>query len=64
MAPERKTLNDFKIRSGGQRERVLDELSLLGPGFPVRDSHRSGNSLPSQVAFPEGEEQDRSVNAK
>nr|XP_014348542.1 PREDICTED: pecanex-like protein 1 [Latimeria chalumnae] len=40
---------------------VLDELSLMGRASQLESVTRSRNSLPTQVTFPEGEEQDNAA---
>ncbi|XP_053529367.1 pecanex-like protein 1 isoform X4 [Artibeus jamaicensis] len=59
MAPESiKPLTTSKSDLEAKEGEVLDELSLLGRASQLETVTRSRNSLPSQVAFPEGEEQD------
>ncbi|XP_012922918.1 pecanex-like protein 1 isoform X6 [Heterocephalus glaber] len=59
MAPENiKPLTTSKSDLEAKEGEVLDELSLLGRASQLETVTRSRNSLPSQVAFPEGEEQD------
>ncbi|XP_036769224.2 pecanex-like protein 1 isoform X8 [Manis pentadactyla] len=59
MAPESiKPLTTSKSDLEAKEGEVLDELSLLGRASQLETVTRSRNSLPSQVAFAEGEEQD------
>ncbi|XP_026967449.1 pecanex-like protein 1 isoform X5 [Sagmatias obliquidens] len=59
MAPESiEPLTTSKSDLEAKEGEVLDELSLLGRASQLETVTRSRNSLPSQVAFPEGEEQD------
>ncbi|KAM9202596.1 pecanex-like protein 1 isoform 2-T2 [Dugong dugon] len=59
MAPESiKPLTTSKSDLEAKEGEVLDELSLLGRASQLETVTRSRNSLPSQVTFPEGEEQD------
>ncbi|XP_062947641.1 pecanex-like protein 1 isoform X8 [Cynocephalus volans] len=59
MAPENiKPLTTSKSDLEAKEGEVLDELSLLGRASQLETVTRSRNSLPTQVAFPEGEEQD------
>ncbi|XP_054986010.1 pecanex-like protein 1 isoform X5 [Sorex araneus] len=59
MAPESsKPLTTSKSDLEAKEGEVLDELSLLGRASQLETVTRSRNSLPTQVAFPEGEEQD------
>uniref|UniRef100_A0A8C9UM64 Pecanex-like protein n=1 Tax=Spermophilus dauricus TaxID=99837 RepID=A0A8C9UM64_SPEDA len=59
MAPESiKPLTTSKSDLEAKEGEVLDELSLLGRASQLETVTRSRNSLPSQVAFPEEEEQD------
>ncbi|XP_013362618.1 PREDICTED: pecanex-like protein 1 isoform X3 [Chinchilla lanigera] len=59
MAPENiKPLTTSKSDLEAKEGEVLDELSLLGRASQLETVTRSRNSLPSQAAFPEGEEQD------
>ncbi|XP_053457555.1 pecanex-like protein 1 isoform X3 [Nycticebus coucang] len=59
MAPESiKPLTTSKSDLEAKEGEVLDELSLLGRASQLETVTRSRNSLPSQVAFPEGEEHD------
>ncbi|KAB1276974.1 Pecanex-like protein 1 [Camelus dromedarius] len=59
MAPESiKPLTTSKSDLEAKEGEVLDELSLLGRASQLETVTRSRNSLPSQVALPEGEEQD------
>ncbi|XP_037359509.1 pecanex-like protein 1 isoform X2 [Talpa occidentalis] len=59
MAPENiKPLTTSKSDLEAKEGEVLDELSLLGRASQLETVTRSRNSLPNQVAFPEGEEQD------
>ncbi|KAF7480616.1 pecanex protein 1 [Marmota monax] len=59
MAPESiKPLTTSKSDLEAKEGEVLDELSLLGRASQLETVTRSRNSLPSQVAFPEGDEQD------
>ncbi|KAM8781882.1 pecanex-like protein 1 isoform 6-T6 [Rhynchonycteris naso] len=59
MAPESiKPLTTSKSDLEAKEGEVLDELSLLGRASQLETVTRSRNSLPSQGAFPEGEEQD------
>uniref|UniRef100_A0A2K6F3P3 Pecanex-like protein n=1 Tax=Propithecus coquereli TaxID=379532 RepID=A0A2K6F3P3_PROCO len=59
MAPESiKPLTTSKSDLEAKEGEVLDELSLLGRASQLETVTRSRNSLPSQVAFPEVEEQD------
>ncbi|XP_063452343.1 pecanex-like protein 1 isoform X9 [Pan paniscus] len=59
MAPESiKPLTTSKSDLEAKEGEVLDELSLLGRASQLETVTRSRNSLPNQVAFPEGEEQD------
>ncbi|XP_006865676.1 PREDICTED: pecanex-like protein 1-like [Chrysochloris asiatica] len=64
MAPESiKPLTTSKSDLEAKDGEVLDELSLLGRASQLETVTRSRNSLPSQVAFPEGEEQDAASRA-
>uniref|UniRef100_A0A452SA95 Pecanex-like protein n=1 Tax=Ursus americanus TaxID=9643 RepID=A0A452SA95_URSAM len=64
MAPESiKPLTTSKSDLEAKEGEVLDELSLLGRASQLETVTRSRNSLPSQVAFPEGEEQDAGSGA-
>nr|XP_040132030.1 pecanex-like protein 1 isoform X6 [Ictidomys tridecemlineatus] len=59
MAPESiKPLTTSKSDLEAKEGEVLDELSLLGRASQLETVTRSRNSLPSQVAFPEEDEQD------
>uniref|UniRef100_A0A2K6SS50 Pecanex-like protein n=1 Tax=Saimiri boliviensis boliviensis TaxID=39432 RepID=A0A2K6SS50_SAIBB len=59
MAPESiKPLTTSKSDLEAKEGEVLDELSLLGRASQLETVTRSRSSLPNQVAFPEGEEQD------
>ncbi|XP_038191571.1 pecanex-like protein 1 isoform X4 [Arvicola amphibius] len=59
LAPESiKPLTTSKSDLEAKEGEVLDELSLLGRASQLETVTRSRNSLPSQAAFPEGEEQD------
>ncbi|XP_006760799.2 PREDICTED: pecanex-like protein 1 isoform X2 [Myotis davidii] len=59
MAPGNiKPLTTSKSDLEAKEGEVLDELSLLGRASQLETVTRSRNSLPHQVAFPEGEEQD------
>ncbi|XP_008821437.1 pecanex-like protein 1 isoform X3 [Nannospalax galili] len=59
LAPESaKPLTTSKSDLEAKDGEVLDELSLLGRASQLETVTRSRNSLPSQVEFPEGEEQD------
>lgn len=59
LAPQSiKPLTTSKSDLEAKEGEVLDELSLLGRASQLETVTRSRNSLPSQVAFPEGEEQD------
>lgn len=59
MAPESiKPLTTSKSDLEAKEGEVLDELSLLGRASQLETVTRSRTSLPNQVAFPEGEEQD------
>ncbi|XP_051004566.1 pecanex-like protein 1 isoform X2 [Acomys russatus] len=65
LAPETmKPLTTSKSDLEAKEGEVLDELSLLGRASQLETVTRSRNSLPSQVAFPEGEEQDASTGGK
>ncbi|XP_069344546.1 pecanex-like protein 1 isoform X3 [Eulemur rufifrons] len=65
MAPESiKPLTTSKSDLEAKEGEVLDELSLLGRASQLETVTRSRNSLPSQVAFPEGEEQDAGSGGK
>jgi hypothetical protein len=65
MAPESiKPLTTSKSDLEAKEGEVLDELSLLGRASQLETVTRSRNSLPSQVVFPEGEEQDAVVGGK
>ncbi|XP_062037371.1 pecanex-like protein 1 isoform X5 [Lepus europaeus] len=65
MAPESiKPLTTSKSDLEAKEGEVLDELSLLGRASQLETVTRSRNSLPSQVAFPEGEEQDAASGGK
>uniref|UniRef100_Q9QYC1-2 Isoform 2 of Pecanex-like protein 1 n=1 Tax=Mus musculus TaxID=10090 RepID=Q9QYC1-2 len=59
MKPLTTSKSDLEAKEG----EVLDELSLLGRASQLETVTRSRNSLPSQVAFPEGEEQDAATGA-
>ncbi|ERE74231.1 pecanex-like protein 1 [Cricetulus griseus] len=64
LAPESiKPLTTSKSDLEAKEGEVLDELSLLGRASQLETVTRSRNSLPSQVAFPEGEEQDAAPGA-
>nr|XP_021509580.1 pecanex-like protein 1 isoform X4 [Meriones unguiculatus] len=64
LAPESiKPLTTSKSDLEAKEGEVLDELSLLGRASQLETVTRSRNSLPSQVAFPEGEEQDATSGA-
>ncbi|XP_006516154.1 pecanex-like protein 1 isoform X3 [Mus musculus] len=60
MKPLTTSKSDLEAKEG----EVLDELSLLGRASQLETVTRSRNSLPSQVAFPEGEEQDAATGAQ
>lgn len=60
MKPLTTSKSDLEAKEG----EVLDELSLLGRASQLETVTRSRNSLPSQVAFPEGEEQDAATGGK
>ncbi|KAM5340978.1 pecanex-like protein 1 isoform 5-T5 [Glossophaga mutica] len=63
MAPESiKPLTTSKSDLEAKEGEVLDELSLLGRASQLETVTRSRNSLPSQVAFPEGEEEQDAVS--
>ncbi|XP_051682016.2 pecanex-like protein 1 isoform X9 [Oryctolagus cuniculus] len=65
LAPESiKPLTTSKSDLEAKEGEVLDELSLLGRASQLETVTRSRNSLPSQVAFPEGEEQDAASGGK
>ncbi|XP_045863287.1 pecanex-like protein 1 isoform X8 [Meles meles] len=65
MAPESiKPLTTSKSDLEAKEGEVLDELSLLGRASQLETVTRSRNSLPSQVAFPEGQEQDAGSGGK
>ncbi|XP_058511437.1 pecanex-like protein 1 isoform X2 [Ochotona princeps] len=65
MAPESiKPLTTSKSDLEAKEGEVLDELSLLGRASQLETVTRSRNSLPSQAAFPEGEEQDAASGAQ
>ncbi|XP_028638014.1 pecanex-like protein 1 isoform X3 [Grammomys surdaster] len=65
LAPDsRKPLTTSKSDLEAKEGEVLDELSLLGRASQLETVTRSRNSLPSQVAFPEGEEQDAATGGK
>ncbi|XP_016067378.1 PREDICTED: pecanex-like protein 1 isoform X1 [Miniopterus natalensis] len=65
MAPESiKPLTTSKSDLEAKEGEVLDELSLLGRASQLETVTRSRNSLPTQVAFPEGEEQDAGSGGK
>ncbi|XP_027274227.1 pecanex-like protein 1 isoform X7 [Cricetulus griseus] len=65
LAPESiKPLTTSKSDLEAKEGEVLDELSLLGRASQLETVTRSRNSLPSQVAFPEGEEQDAAPGAQ
>ncbi|XP_059229824.1 pecanex-like protein 1 isoform X5 [Mustela nigripes] len=65
MAPESiKPLTTSKSDLEAKEGEVLDELSLLGRASQLETVTRSRNSLPSPVAFPEGEEQDAGGGGK
>nr|XP_021509589.1 pecanex-like protein 1 isoform X5 [Meriones unguiculatus] len=65
LAPESiKPLTTSKSDLEAKEGEVLDELSLLGRASQLETVTRSRNSLPSQVAFPEGEEQDATSGGK
>ncbi|KAL1789863.1 pecanex 1 isoform X1 [Sigmodon hispidus] len=58
LAPESiKPLTTSKSDLEAKEGEVLDELSLLGRASQLETVTRSRSSLPSQAAFPEGEEQ-------
>ncbi|KAF6352034.1 pecanex 1 [Rhinolophus ferrumequinum] len=62
-APESiKPLTTSKSDLEAKEGEVLDELSLLGRASQLETVTRSRNSLPSQVAFPEGEEEQDAVS--
>ncbi|XP_072485338.1 pecanex-like protein 1 isoform X1 [Notamacropus eugenii] len=64
MAPGSiKPLTTSKSDLEAKEGEVLDELSLLGRASQLESVTRSRNSLPSQVTFPEGEEQDATSGA-
>ncbi|XP_076777902.1 pecanex-like protein 1 isoform X3 [Arvicanthis niloticus] len=64
LAPDnRKPLTTSKSDLEAKEGEVLDELSLLGRASQLETVTRSRNSLPSQVAFPEGEEPDAAIGA-
>ncbi|XP_036062485.1 pecanex-like protein 1 isoform X3 [Onychomys torridus] len=64
LAPESiKPLTTSKSDLEAKEGEVLDELSLLGRASQLETVTRSRNSLPSQAAFPEGEEQDAAPGA-
>ncbi|XP_040598745.1 pecanex-like protein 1 isoform X4 [Mesocricetus auratus] len=64
LAPESiKPLTTSKSDLEAKEGEVLDELSLLGRASQLETVTRSRNSLPNQVAFPEGEEQDAAPGA-
>lgn len=60
MKPLTTSKSDLEAKEG----EVLDELSLLGRASQLETVTRSRNSLPSQVAFPEGEEQDAATGGE
>lgn len=65
LAPESiKPLTTSKSDLEAKEGEVLDELSLLGRASQLETVTRSRNSLPSQVAFPEGEEHDATSGGK
>ncbi|XP_029397007.1 pecanex-like protein 1 isoform X6 [Mus pahari] len=65
LAPDSiKPLTTSKSDLEAKEGEVLDELSLLGRASQLETVTRSRNSLPSQVAFPEGEEQDAATGGK
>nr|XP_048305040.1 pecanex-like protein 1 isoform X6 [Myodes glareolus] len=65
LAPETiKPLTTSKSDLEAKEGEVLDELSLLGRASQLETVTRSRNSLPSQAAFPEGEEQDAAPGGK
>ncbi|XP_076777904.1 pecanex-like protein 1 isoform X5 [Arvicanthis niloticus] len=65
LAPDnRKPLTTSKSDLEAKEGEVLDELSLLGRASQLETVTRSRNSLPSQVAFPEGEEPDAAIGGK
>ncbi|XP_074091926.1 pecanex-like protein 1 isoform X2 [Macrotis lagotis] len=65
MAPgSLKPLTTSKSDLEAKEGEVLDELSLLGRASQLESVTRSRNSLPSQVTFPEGEEQDATSGAQ
>ncbi|XP_040598747.1 pecanex-like protein 1 isoform X6 [Mesocricetus auratus] len=65
LAPESiKPLTTSKSDLEAKEGEVLDELSLLGRASQLETVTRSRNSLPNQVAFPEGEEQDAAPGGK
>ncbi|XP_013201417.1 pecanex-like protein 1 isoform X5 [Microtus ochrogaster] len=65
LAPESiKPLTTSKSDLEAKEGEVLDELSLLGRASQLETVTRSRNSLPSQAAFPEGEEQDAAPGGK
>lgn len=65
MAPESiKPLTTSKSDLEAKEGEVLDELSLLGRASQLETVTRSRNSLPNQVAFPEGDEQDAVTGGK
>nr|XP_019589015.1 PREDICTED: pecanex-like protein 1 isoform X5 [Rhinolophus sinicus] len=62
-APESiKPLTTSKSDLEAKEGEVLDELSLLGRASQLETVTRSRNSLPSQVVFPEGEEEQDAVS--
>lgn len=65
LAPESiKPLTTSKSDLEAKEGEVLDELSLLGRASQLETVTRSRNSLPSQAAFPEGQEQDAAPGGK
>lgn len=65
LAPDSiKPLTTSKSDLEAKEGEVLDELSLLGRASQLETVTRSRNSLPSQVAFPEGEEQDAATGGE
>ncbi|XP_031212197.1 pecanex-like protein 1 isoform X4 [Mastomys coucha] len=65
LAPDSiKPLTTSKSDLEAKEGEVLDELSLLGRASQLETVTRSRNSLPSQVAFPEGDEQDAASGGK
>lgn len=63
MAPESiKPLTTSKSDLEAKEGEVLDELSLLGRASQLETVTRSRSSLPTQVAFPEGSEEQDAVS--